>query len=200
MIAPIPVFQSNIPISIVIKQEQPKPKEYLVVSGDTLTSISEAQGTTVARLWAKNTELTSPDLITSGTVLKVPLNTDILTDRPMPVSIEVPSAYTSQPLSGGFSSSGNTYFVGQCVWYIKNIVPWVQNGWGNASSWKYTSGHPVSPVPAVGTIAWTKAYGHVSIVRAIGDGTITVEEMNYYGEGKTDTRVAPISEFEYIYP
>lgn len=204
-----PITFESKPAIIIKKAEEPKQQLYTIRELDTLTSISESQTSSVERLWQKNPQLTNPDQIKPGDVLTIPKDDETLTDRPLParemsVSIQavtLPTQSTrNSPPSGGFSSSGNTYFAGQCVWYIKNIVPWVQNGWGNASDWKYTSGHRVSPVPAVGTVAWAKAYGHVALVTAVDATTVQIREMNYTRVGVESTRQAPITEFEYIYP
>lgn len=205
-----PIYQQV--ISIVQKKEEPtKPLPYVVQPGDSLSTIADLHSSSVARLWAANTQLTNPDQLTPGDPLNVPQNTDVLADRPMPAIVEErthPSATQSSPqiisTTGGFSygtgTGGNTYYAGQCVWYIKNIVPWVENGWGNGNDWVYRSGHRVSSVPAVGTVASAVAYNHVALVTAVGDGTVTVSEMNYNGPYAIDSRVAPVSEFQYIYP
>lgn len=202
MIFPIdnPKIQDPI-IAIIIPTEvkQPEPIKVTVVAGDTLTSIATTHQTTVQRLWAANTQLTDPNVLEVGQELIAPLNTDVLPERAMPVTIPVASGQTSAP-SGRSYVSGNTYSPGQCTAFVKDQLGWVQNGWGNASDWKYRSGHTVSATPAVGTVAWAKGYGHVAIVTAVGSGTVTVVEQNYKGPYIVSSRVAPTSEFEYIYP
>lgn len=197
----LPAFQDLKPLtSLVIKQEE-KPKEqfYTIKSGQTLTSIAAENNTTVERLWEKNTDLKNPDLIDVNYQLKIPFPDEQLPDRPLP-TVNPLEPIRNAPTSGLARGSGNTYYAGQCVWYIKNIVPWVENGWGNASDWKYTSGHKVSSTPAVGTVGWAKSYGHVVLITGITETTVTLSEMNYYSWNVVNTRTAPISEFEYIYP
>lgn len=206
----LPVFSKtdkiNDPvIAIILPKEEPKPapKLYTIVENDTLTSIAQSQNVPVERLWAANTELSNPDLIEPGRPLHVPETTDVLADRAMPVSIESSSFAAGQqtsPPSGGFSSSGNTYYYGQCVWYLKNILPWVQNGWGNANQWIYTSGHAVGATPVVGAVAAARGYNHVALVIGVSGNTVTVSEMNAQGVGVISTRTTPISEWSYIYP
>lgn len=108
------------------------------------------------------------------------------------------TVFTSSASQGAVS--GNSYFAGQCVWYIKNIVPWVENGWGNGNDWVYKSGHRISATPAVGTVAAAISYNHVALVTAVSENTVTVSEMNYKGPYIISTRTAPIAEFQYIYP
>lgn len=68
-----------------------------------------------------------------------------------------------------------------CTW--KQALP----GWGNANTWaKYASQNPnfkVLSYPVVGSIASsnTGKYGHVAWVTAVGNGTVTVSEMNCCG-------------------
>ena len=201
-----PVFQKP-PISIVIKEQSPwqtntkqESKEYTVQELDTLTSIALAHGTSVERIWRANSQLADPNIIEVNQTLKIPSKDEVLPERPLPENQFHEVMNMVSPPSGGFSSGGNTYYWGQCVWYIKNVVPWVQNGWGNASDWKYTSGHTVSTVPAVGTVAWAVSYGHVALVIGVSGDTVQIREMNYQGVGVISERSAPISEFEYIYP
>lgn len=184
MLPTIPVLDIKIPdISIVIKQEEPKPREptlYTIKSGDTLTSISKLYSVDLKRLWAANTTLTDPDKITPDTTLKIPESDEVLPERAMPVTIEVRSGTQQSPPSGGFSSSGNTYQPGQCVWYVKNLRPEIPNSWGSAVSWLYNAqadGWPTGSEPRVGAVGWT--YGHVVLITAVnGDGTVSYTDMN----------------------
>lgn len=208
MLPTIPILeQPHIePIQLVIKEEKKEPKKHIVQKGDTLTSISSHFNVPISRLWAANPQLTSPDLIEPNQQLNVPENTDVLTERAMSSTIDnvktVLMAFGEQTSAprGRSSVSGNTYYWGQCVWYIKNVVSWVENGWGNGNQWVYTSGHSVSSTPAVGTVASARSYNHVALVTAVGNGTVTISEMNYEGLGVISSRTAPVSEFQYIYP
>ena len=62
-------------------------------------------------------------------------------------------------------------------------------------------GYLVDDVPAVGAVAQTDdgRVGHVAWVSAVGDGTVTVEEYNYYVAGGYDVRTAPASDFRYLH-
>lgn len=201
----LPVFTDYKPvINIVIKAEEPEKKEpklYTIKSGDNLTKIAEATGSSVSRLWSANPELTNPDLIEPEMVLKVPESDEVLPEREMPVtmvsanlSVETPR---QSPPSGGFSS-GNTYTPGQCTWHVKNLNPNVPNGLGNASEWKANWSGTVSSVPVVGAVAWR--YGHVAQVVGVGDGTVTVSEMNYnWVPYSVRTITIPAGSYTYLY-
>lgn len=85
-----------------------------------------------------------------------------------------------------YSSSGNTYPVGQCTWGAKQAAPWVGNYWGNASQWLYSAsaaGFRTGSTPQVGAVAvWTNTYyGHVAVVTAVNGSEIQVVESNYAG-------------------
>lgn len=206
----VPLTPPQVPVSpiasIVRPAEKPKAPEpvlYTIKDGDVLEKVASDQHTTVQKLFNKNTAIVDPNVIEVGLELTIPADEEILTDRPLPASQVWNPTSSSLPNnvnSGGFSVSGNTYFAGQCVWYIKNIVPWVQNGWGNGSDWVYKSGHRVSSIPAVGTVAAAIAYNHVALVTGISGQTVHITEMNYKGVGVISERDAPVSEFQYIYP
>jgi hypothetical protein len=76
--------------------------------------------------------------------------------------------------------------------------------WGDAGHWDNNArdlGYLVDHVPAVGAVAQTDAgrIGHVAWVSAVGDGTVTVEEYNYYTPGGYDVRTVPTSAFRYLH-
>lgn len=204
----IPAFSQNIPvINIVIKQE-PKPAEtpltYIIKSGDNLTKIAEATGSSVGRLWSANPSLTDPDLITPETVLKVPGNDEVLPEREMPVTI-TRAAPTIGDVPGGFSNSrsaGQTsgwYYAGQCTAWVAN-KRYVPDGWGNATDWKWhaqAEGWTVSSIPVAGAIGWT--YGHVVYVESVGDGVVTISEQNYDYRGSIRTITVPVGKYTYLY-
>lgn len=207
MLPNIPVLDTKIPsIQIVIKAEEPEKKEpklYTIKSGDNLTKIAEATGSSVSRLWSANPELTNPDLIEPSQSLRIPESDEVLIDRPLPVTINVGTNRTqatltpSKPSSGGFSS-GNTYTPGQCTWHVKNLNPNVPNGLGNASEWKANWSGTISSVPVVGAVAWR--YGHVAQVIGVGDGTVTVSEMNYnWVPYSVRTITVPTNQYTYLY-
>jgi surface antigen len=76
--------------------------------------------------------------------------------------------------------------------------------WGDAGHWDDNArdlGYLVDDVPAVGAVAQTDAgrIGHVAWVSAVGDGTVTIEEYNYYTPGGYDVRTVPTSTFRYVH-
>jgi surface antigen len=75
---------------------------------------------------------------------------------------------------------------------------------GDAGNWDDNArllGYPVDHVPAVGAVAQTDSgrIGHVAWVSAVGEGTVTVEEYNYYTPGGYDVRTVPTSDFRYLH-
>jgi surface antigen len=76
--------------------------------------------------------------------------------------------------------------------------------WGDARHWDDNArdlGYLVDDVPAVGAVAQTDdgRIGHVAWVSAVGDGTVTIEEYNYYTPGGYDARTVPTSAFRYLH-
>lgn len=182
--------------------EAPKPVEYSVVSGDNLTKIAEAHGTTWLRLWQKNTKLDNPDLIFPGQVFLIPDPNEQLADRPVPAAVV--AALAPQTATRG-PATGNTYDAGYCTWYVKNRRPDLPNGLGNANTWYSRAagmGLPHGSTPRAGAVGTTTAgdYGHVVYVELVNsDGSIVISEMNYAGLYSQRTRTASASEFLYIY-
>jgi len=103
------------------------------------------------------------------------------------------------------NTAGNTYTRLYCTWHVKNLLSWVENGWGNANMWGSNArqqGFVVSRDPIVGSVAQTSSgsLGHVAVVIAVGNGSVTVDEMNYKGLGIRNTRTTSTSDWVYIYP
>lgn len=100
----------------------------------------------------------------------------------------------------------NLYTPGQCTYGVASRIP-IPDNWGNANEWSANAaaqGYTVSDTPKVGSIAQTGGdsyLGHVAIVTAVSpDGSFTVWEENYYGQGVTDERTTSTLEFpNFIY-
>lgn len=97
--------------------------------------------------------------------------------------------------------SPNTYYWGQCVWYVKERRPELPNTWHDATDWLYhakADGWATGSVPKVGAVGWV--YGHVVYIERVnGDGTVYFSEMNVLGVGVKSYRTKPASYFTYIY-
>src|SRR4051794_9359197 len=103
----------------------------------------------------------------------------------------------------GFALRNCTSFV---AWRLRNTNGFTDfsnhladGAFGNADTWDDNAralGYLVDDVPAVGAVAQTDTgrVGHVAWVSAVGDGTVTVEEYNYYVAGGYDVRTAPTSD------
>ena len=186
--------------------EPPKPVHvvYSVIDGDNLTKIGTAHNVEWQRLWAKNTQLTNPDLIHIGDQITIPFPDEVL-DRPLPVVVSLPKETPGVAPIRNYEGS-NTYDYGYCTWYVKNrrgaSLP---NGLGNANTWYSRAsgmGMAVGSEPRVGAVGTTTrgSLGHVVYVESVnGDGTINISEMNYKGFGITAYRTASPSGFVYIY-
>jgi surface antigen len=106
---------------------------------------------------------------------------------------------TASPGARTASTAGNTYVPGSCTWYVKNQRPDIGNRWGNANQWLASAraaGFTVTNTPAVGSVAVQA--NHVALVTAVGDGTVTISEMNYGGLYRMNTRTVAVSLFTYI--
>lgn len=128
--------------------------------------------------------------------------------KPAPVtSVSRIAAYPSSSSTGYFSAArfsgnGNSYYWGQCTWYVASKRP-VPSNWGNAISWYYNaqrSGYATGSAPQAGAIGWERN-NHVVYVESVnGDGTVTISEMNWGGRpGVLHYRTEPVSRFLYIY-
>lgn len=190
--------------------EQPKPAAitYTVADGDNLSKIGTAHNVEWQRLWAKNTQLTSPDVIKVGEVLTIPEPSEQLQrDLPAVVAlpIETPGVAPQRAPQRSFDA-GNTYDFGYCTWYVKNRRgPSVPNTLGNANTWysrAAAAGMAVGSAPRAGAVGTTTrgAEGHVVYVESVNaDGSINISEMNAPIWGQATYRTASASEFVYIY-
>lgn len=213
-----PVVQSSKKNVVVTPKpaEPPKPLIYTVVEGDNLTKIGTANNVEWQRLWAKNTQLTNPDLIHIGDQITIPLPSEQL-QRDLPAVVSLPAATpgidASKPVAAaavqapaGNYGGGNTYDYGYCTWYVKNrrgsSIP---NNLGNANTWysrAAAQGMAVGLVPRPGAVGTTTrgSLGHVVYVESVnGDGSINISEMNAPVFGGVTYRTAAASEFVYIY-
>ena len=125
--------------------------------------------------------------------------------KPAPAPVRIASYGSSSNgyfSTSRFSGNGNTYYWGQCTWYVASRR-YVPNNWGNAISWYYNaqaSGFGTGSAPRAGAIGWERM-NHVVYVESVnGDGTVTISEMNYGGRpGVLHYRTEPIGRFLYIY-
>lgn len=188
----------------VAEPTKPAPVIYIVVSGDNLSKIGTAYNVEWQRLWAKNTQLTNPDLIHVGDQITIPEPSETLA-RELPAVVALPAATPGVAPRVSYDA-GNTYDYGYCTWYVKNrrgaSIP---NMLGNANTWysrAAAAGMAVGSEPRPGAVGTTTrgALGHVVYVESVnGDGSINISEMNAPTWGATTYRTAAASEFVYIY-
>lgn len=188
----------------VAEPTKPEPVIYIVVDGDNLSKIGTAYNVEWQRLWAKNTQLTNPDLIHVGDQITIPEPSETLA-RELPAVVALPAATPGVAPRVSYDA-GNTYDYGYCTWYVKNrrgaSIP---NMLGNANTWysrAAAAGMAVGSEPRPGAVGTTTrgALGHVVYVESVnGDGSINISEMNAPTWGATTYRTAAASEFVYIY-
>ena len=121
---------------------------------------------------------------------------EVVSEAPVAQEVQQPAApsyradYTAVP--------GNSYYAGQCTWYVKNTLSWVGNFWGNANQWAASAaaaGRLVDSNPTVGSVAvfmpgvaGASSYGHVAVVTGVNSGMVTISEMNAQGEYVVSSR------------
>lgn len=188
------------------KATKPKPKkqkQHKVVSGDTLSKIAKMYNSSVQKLYDKNKSIVNPDLLKVGQTIIIPTKDEELARRAFPSAVVFTGSNSQKANTPPQNGSGNGYSYGYCTWYVKNKRPDIPNSWGNADTWDdYApgSGYKVGNTPRAGAIGVTKAYMHVVYIEKVNkDGTVLVSEMNYNGWNVVSQRVAPASEFNYIY-
>lgn len=171
---------------------------HTVQSGDDVLALAQKYQSNASIIESFNgLEGKAPE---AGMQLVIP---DGIKPAPAPIRIASYSSSSTGYFSGSrFSGNGNSYYWGQCTWYVasKRYVP---NNWGNAISWYYNaqaSGFGTGSAPRAGAIGWERM-NHVVYVESVnGDGTVTISEMNYGGRpGVVHYRTEPISRFLYIY-
>ena len=188
----------------VAEPTKPAPVVYIVVSGDNLTKIGTAYNVEWQRLWAKNTELTHPDLIHVGDKITIPEPSEQLS-REIPAQVSLPATTPGAAPVRDYGG-GNGYDYGYCTWYVKNrrgaSIP---NNLGNANTWYSRAagaGMSVGSEPRAGAVGTTTrgALGHVVYVESVNaDGSINISEMNAPTWGAVTYRTAGAGEFLYIY-
>jgi surface antigen len=189
--------------------QSPGIQEHAVAAGETLTTIAEQHDTTWQRLYAKNTQVSHPDIINPGEKIAIPAADEQLAERTLP---ELPSnniAITQsksvkQPATSTISrgpTSGNTYTWGYCTWYAKSRRPDLPNNLGNADTWvsrAAAQGIPTGSTPRSGAIG-QRGMHVVYVERVNADGTVYISEMNYQAVGVVTFRTVAASYFYYIY-
>lgn len=194
------------------EREEPLPDNstsqvyYTVRNGDTLTSLGWKFNIKLATLKYVN-DLDAVDLIKPGQQLKIPQAgyevsaSQIAAKENQKKQLASASRGTSYKtlssasVSYAAGSRNNGYPYGYCTYYVatRRAVP---SSWGNAKSWLYSagaSGYGTGDDPAVGAIVVTSEswWGHVGYVEDIGNGYITISEMNYNGWGVVNRRTIP---------
>ncbi len=122
--------------------------------------------------------------VVEAPVVEAPVAEEVVADEPVAQTPNYNTDMTAVP--------GNSYYAGQCTWYVKNTLSWVGNFWGNANQWAASAaaaGRLVDSNPTVGSVAvfmpgvaGASSYGHVAVVTGVNSGMVTISEMNAQGE------------------
>ena len=87
-----------------------------------------------------------------------------------------------------YSSTADSYPIGECTWGVKTVAPWVGDYWGNGGQWAESAakdGFRTGKTAEVGSVAsWNDGgYGHVAYVTDVDQttGYVKVLESNYNG-------------------
>jgi surface antigen len=203
-VLPVPIEQPE-PKPEIKEPPKPEPVVYLVVEGDNLSKIGTKYNVEWQRLWAKNTQLTNPDLIYVGDKITIPEPSEQL-KRDLPAVVALPAKTPGVVAAAPVYDGSNTYDYGYCTWYVKNrrgaSIP---NGLGNANTWYSRAagmGMAVGSTPRAGAVGTTTrgSLGHVVYVESVNaDGSINISEMNAPTWGAVTHRTASAGEFLYIY-
>lgn len=187
-----------------IQPPKPAPVVYSVIDGDNLTKIGTSYNVEWQRLWAKNVQLTHPDVIQIGDQITIPEPSEQLS-RAIPAVVSLPDQTPGVAPLGSYDAS-NTYDYGYCTWYVKSrrgaSLP---NMLGDAHNWYSRAaslGMAVGSTPRTGAVGTTTAgsLGHVVYVESVNpDGSVNISEMNYEGWGVVSRRTTSAAEFSYIY-
>ena len=128
--------------------------------------------------------------VVEAPVVEAPVAEEVVADEPVAQTPNYNTDMTAVP--------GNSYYAGQCTWYVKNTLSWVGNFWGNANHWAASAaaaGRLVDSNPTVGSVAvfmpgvaGASSYGHVAVVTGVNGGMVTISEMNAQGEYVVSSR------------
>ncbi|MCT0041261.1 CHAP domain-containing protein [Weissella confusa] len=128
--------------------------------------------------------------VVEAPVVEAPVAEEVVADEPVAQTPNYNTDMTAVP--------GNSYYAGQCTWYVKNTLSWVGNFWGNANQWAASAaaaGRLVDSNPTVGSVAafmpgvaGASSYGHVAVVTGVNSGMVTISEMNAQGEYVVSSR------------
>ena len=191
---------------------------YVVQAGDTLSTIASATELTTDEIAAAN-GISDVHFILVGQEIKLTADAAVASEAPVvaeeaapateeapvveaPVAEEVvadePATQTPNYNTDMTAVPGNSYYAGQCTWYVKNTLSWVGNFWGNANQWAASAaaaGRLVDSNPTVGSVAvfmpgvaGASSYGRVAVVTGVNGGMVTISEMNAQGEYVVSSR------------
>jgi len=148
-------------------------------------------------LSTKATNVSAPEATTESFLQKPLVAETKITPNPKPKIVvkatsTVKATRSVAMVDQAGDASAHRFPYGYCTYYVsqQRFIPWS----GNAIAWlsgAQSYGYATGNTPQVGAIVvtseggWT---GHVGMVTGVGDGTITITEMNFAGFGVVSTR------------
>ncbi|MBJ7676842.1 CHAP domain-containing protein [Weissella confusa] len=176
---------------------------YVVQAGDTLSTIASATALTTDEIAAAN-GISDVHFILVDQEIKLTADAVVASEAPVEeAAAEETAPVVNAPSAPSYNTDmtavpGNSYYAGQCTWYVKNTLSWVGNFWGNANQWAASAaaaGRLVDSNPTVGSVAvfmpgvaGASSYGHVAVVTGVNSGMVTISEMNAQGEYVVSSR------------
>lgn len=183
------VIDKPAPIAVtpVVEPVKPAPVIYVVVAGDNLTKIGTDHNVEWQRIWAKNTQLTNPDVLAIGDQLTIPSADEVLArDIPAGVTLPtstpnvIPTSYSPSQQATGIlvGSRGYARAGGNCVNEPGVNSP---NNGTNPISWAVLNGRA-----SIGATALWRGVNHTGVVTGIwSNGDIEIRHQNWNGPAVT---------------
>ncbi|MFC1700803.1 LysM peptidoglycan-binding domain-containing protein [Patescibacteria group bacterium] len=166
-----------------------------IKSGETISEIANFYNAKSKDIIAFNDLPADGETISIGQKIIVPDG-----QMPAPKQIQTYNSGSYASITGPGTGKSRSFPWGQCTWYVaqKRIVPWS----GHAKSWLVNSrayGYETGSNPQAGAImvldegGWMgRLYGHVAYVESVGNGWVTISEMNYRCLGCKSVRTISI--------
>lgn len=181
--------------------------EYVILTGDTLTSIGWKYEVKLATLKYIN-NIDNENMIKPGAKIKIPkkgyeISASLIAKRENEKKAKLAAASRNTTVRNSSrdgritvktapGSRSNAYPYGYCTYYVatRRAVP---AQWGDAKNWLNSasrSGYSTGSTPVAGSIVVTREswWGHVAYVESVSGNQITISEMNAKGWGVTSRR------------
>lgn len=169
-----------------------KPVEEDVVTNENTAKVESTESNQVSERSAASepvaTEDKAPAIPENQVVHAEPAS--VANSEPVAENVAQPVEQPAQPVREHpqYSSTADSYPVGECTWGVKTVAPWVGDYWGNGGQWADSAardGFRTGKTAEVGSVvSWDDGgYGHVAYVTDVDQttGYVKVLESNYNG-------------------